>query len=61
MKKFINDDNFKKKRLTKKYHDDLYKIIDQIIQNIKDKTDIIVLDEIGYVSVSLVIEIPPGA
>ena len=61
IKKLINDDNFKKVTLSENYYDDLNKIIDQINQNIKDKTKIIVLDEYRIVTDCLEIEIPPGA
>ena len=60
IKNFINDENFKKTRLTKSYFDYLNKIIDQINQNIKDITNIIDLD-IGCMSDCLETEIPPGA
>ena len=60
IKKLIND-NFKKVILSENYYDDLNKIIDQINQNIKDKTNIIVLDEYRIVTDCLEIEIPPGA
>ena len=63
-KKLINDDNFKKVTLSENYYDDLFInlfIIDQINQNIKDKTKIIVLDEYRIVTDCLEIEIPPGA
>ena len=58
--KFINDGNFKKTRLSKNYCDEINKITDQIIQNIKDKTNNIVFD-FGCISDCLEIEIPPGA
>ena len=60
IKKLINDDNFKKVTLSENYYDDLNKIIDQINQSIKDKTNIIVLDEYRIVTDCLEIEIPPG-
>ena len=52
---------FKKVTLSKNYYDDLKIVIDQINQNIKDKTNIIVLDEYRIVTDCLEIEIPPGA
>ena len=61
IKKLINDDNFKNVALSENYYDDLNKIIDQINQNIKDKTNIIVFDEYRSVTDCLEIEIPPGA
>ena len=61
IKKLMNDDNFKKVTLSKNYYDDLNEIIDQINQNIKDKTNIIVLDEYRIVTDCLEIKIPPGA
>ena len=61
IKKLIKDDNFKKVTLSENYYDDLNKIIDQINQNIKDKTNILDLDGIGSVSNCLGIKIPPGA
>ena len=61
IKKLINDDNFKNVALSENYYDDLNKIIDQINQNIKDKTNIIVFDEYRIVTDCLEIEIPPGA
>ena len=61
IKKLINDVKFKKVIFPKNYYDDINKIIDQIIQNIKDKTNFIDLDGIGSVSNCLGIEIPPGA
>ena len=39
----------------------MIKIIDQMNQNIEDKTSIIDLDEIGSISVSWEKELPPGA
>ena len=61
IKKLINDVKFKKVVFPKNYYDDLNKIIDQINQNIKDKTNILDLHGIGSVSNCLGIEIPPGA
>ena len=61
IKRLINDVKFKKVIFAKNYYDDLNKIIDQINQNIKDKTNFIDLDGIGSVSNCLGIEIPPGA
>ena len=61
IKKLINDVKFKKVIFPKNYYDDLNKIIDQINQNIKDKTNILDLNGIGSVSNCLGIEIPPGA
>ena len=61
IKKLINDVKFKKVVFPNNYYDDLNKIIDQIIQNIKDKTNILDLKGIGSVSNCLGIEIPPGA
>ena len=61
IKKLINDDNFKNVALSENYYDDLNKIIDQINQNIKDKTNIIVFDEYRIVTDCLEIDIPPGA
>ena len=61
IKKLINDVNFKKVVFPNNYYDDLNKIIDQINQNIKDKTNILDLHGIGSVSNCLGIEIPPGA
>ena len=61
IEKLINDDNFKKVTLSENYYDDLNKIIDQINQNIEDKTKIIVLDEYKNVTDCLEIETPPGA
>ena len=60
-KKLINDVKFKKVVFPNNYYDDLNKIINQINQNIKDKTNILNLDGIGSVSNCLGIEIPPGA
>ena len=50
----------KKNRVSESYCDDLNKIIDQINQNNKNKTNIILLD-IGCITDCLEIEIPPGA
>ena len=61
IKKLINDVKFKKVVFPENYYDDLNKIIDQINQNIKDKTNILDLHGIGSVSNCLGIEIPPGA
>ena len=61
IKKLINDVKIKKVVFPNNYYDDLNKIIDQINQNIKDKTNILDLDGIGSVSNCLGIEIPPGA
>ena len=61
IKKLINAVKIKKVVFPKNYYDDLNKIIDQINQNIKDKTNILDLDGIGSVSNCLEIEIPPGA
>ena len=61
IKKLINDVKFKKVILPKNYYDDKNKIIGQINQNIKDKTNILDLKGIGSVSNCLGIEIPPGA
>ena len=61
IQKLIIDDNFKKVTLSENYYDDLNKLIDQINQNIEDKTKIIVLDEYKIVTDCLEIEIPPGA
>ena len=61
IKKLINDVKFKKVIFPENYYDELEKIIDQINQNIKDKTNIIDLNGIGSVSNCLGIEIPPGA
>ena len=61
IKKLINDVKIKKVVFPENYYDDLNKIIDQINQNIKDKTNILDLDGIGSVSNCLGIEIPPGA
>ena len=58
IKKIINDVKFKKVVFPENY---LNKIIDQINQNIKDKTNILDLHGIGSVSNCLGIEIPPGA
>ena len=59
--KLINDVKIKKVVFPNDYYDDLNKIIDQINQNIKDKTNIFDLDGIGSVSICLGKEIPPGA
>ena len=61
IKKLINDVKFKKVKFPKNYYDELEKIIDQINQNFKDKTNILDLNGIGSVSNCLGIEIPPGA
>ena len=61
IKKLINDVKIKKVVNPENYYDDLNKIIDQINQNIKDKTNILDLHGIGSVSNCLGIEIPPGA
>ena len=61
IKKLINDVKIKKVVFPNNYYDDLNKIIDQINQNIKDKTNILDLHGIGSVSNCLGIEIPPGA
>ena len=61
IKKHINGVKFKKVIFPINYYDDLNKIIDQINQNIKDKTNILDLNGIGSVSNCLGIEIPPGA
>ena len=61
IRKLINDVKIKKVVFPNNYYDDLNKIIDQIIQNIKDKTNILDLHGIGSVSNCLGIEIPPGA
>ena len=61
IKNLMNDVKFKKVIFPNNYYDDLNKIIDQINQNIKDKTNILDLDGIGSVSNCLGIEIPPGA
>ena len=61
IKKLINDVKFEKVVFPNNYYDDLNKIIDQINQNIKDKTNILDLDGIGSLSNCLGIEIPPGA
>ena len=60
IKKLINDDNFKNVTLSKNYCDDLEKIINQINENIEDKTNIIYF-EYRCISDCLEIEIPPGA
>ena len=59
--KLINDVRFKKVVFPENYYDDLNKIINQINQNIQDKTNILDLNGIGSVSNCLGIEIPPGA
>ena len=61
IKKLINDVKFKKVIFPENYYDELEKIIDQINQNIKDKTNILDLNGVGSVSNCLGIEIPPGA
>ena len=61
IKKLINDVKFKMVIFPENYYDELEKIIDQINQNIKDKTNILDLNGIGSVSNCLGIEIPPGA
>ena len=61
IKKLINDVQFKKVVFPENYYDDLNKIIDQINQNFRDKTNILDLHGIGSVSNCLGIEIPPGA
>ena len=61
IKKLINDVQFKKVIFPENYYDELEKIIDQINQNIKDKTNILDLNGVGSVSNCLGIEIPPGA
>ena len=61
IKKLINDVKFKKVKFPKNYYEELEKIIDQINQNFKDKTNILDLNGIGSVSNCLGIEIPPGA
>ena len=61
IKKLINDVKFKKVIFLENYYDDLNKIIDQINQNIKDKTNVLDLHRIGALSDCLEIEIPPGA
>ena len=60
IKKLINDDNFKEVTLSQNYCDDLKKIINQINQNIEDKTNNIYF-EYRCISDCLEIEIPPGA
>ena len=50
IKKLINDVKIKKVVFPENYYDDLNKIIDQINQNIKDKTNILDLHGIGSVS-----------
>ena len=61
IKKLINDVKIKKVVFPNNYYDDLNKIINQINQKIKDKTNFLDLDGIGAVSNCLGIEIPPGA
>ena len=61
IKKLINDVKIKKVVFPENYYDDINKIIDQINQNIKDKTNILDLHGIGSVSNCLGIEIQPGA
>ena len=61
IKKLINDVKFEKVAFPNNYYDDLNRIIDQINQNIKDKTNILDLNGIESVSNCLGIEIPPGA
>ena len=61
IKKLINDVKYKMVIFPENYYDELEKIIDQINQNIKDKTNILDLNGIGSVSNCLGIEIPPGA
>ena len=61
IKKLINDVRFKKVVFPENYNDDLNKIINQINQNIQDKTNIFDLNGIGSVSNCLGIKIPPGA
>ena len=61
IKKLINDVKFKKVIFPENYYDELEKIIDQINQNIKDKTNILDLHGIGALSDCLKVEIPPGA
>ena len=61
IKKLINDVKFKKVVFPENYYNELEKIIGQINQNIKDKTNIFVLDEYRIVTDCLEIEIPPGA
>ena len=61
IKKLINDVKIKKVVFPENYYDDLNKIIVQINQSIKDKTNILDLHSIGSVSNCLGIEIPPGA
>ena len=61
IKNLLNDDNFEEIILSKNYYDELIEVIDQINQNNEIKSIIIVLDEHGYVSDCLEIEIPPGA
>ena len=61
IEKLINDVEFKKVVFPENYYNELEKIIGQINQNIKDKTNIIVLDEYRIVTDCLEIEIPPGA
>ena len=50
IKKLINDVKFKKVVFPNNYYDDLNKIIDQINQNTKGKTNILDLNGIGSVS-----------
>ena len=50
IRKLMNDVKFKKVVFPNNYYDDLNKIIDRIIQNIKDKTNILDLHGIGSVS-----------
>ena len=61
IKKLINDVKFKKVVFPNNYYNDLNKIINQINQTIKDKTNFLDLNGIGSVSNCLGIEIPPGA
>ena len=60
IKKLINDAKFKNVTLSKNYCDDLEKIINQVNENIEDKTNIIYF-EYRCISDCLEIEIPPGA
>ena len=57
---YIVDSFSKNKKLTKKHFDQLKKIINQINQNVKDKTTIIIIPEFGIENDFFEIQLPPG-
>ena len=61
VKKYIVDNFIERYTFSKTDYDYLKKIVDQVIQNIKEKTSINVLEYIASVTDSIEIELPPGA